>query len=278
MTLIVGIKCTDGIVLAAEKDALPGTGVVDVTEDVKKIHKIENQFLVALGGFSGQGHRYLETIRRLDIESENLDCFQIQEAIHEALQPIVKSIIKTTETVRENSGLKDLGYILAEALVAYVGSDGPCLLHVNHVAQCDPIAETVYQVIGEGEKVAVPFLSYIKRFVWGDKAPNVSTAIMSALWMFHFAHNCAGKFGPPWMIATLQPSADGAASIEILDENALDPHHRLIDLIEGEFGKIPMIFQGEAAFQMPTAGSIGRSPNGARATATPSVPKPELDL
>lgn len=251
MTLIVGIRCVDGIVLAAESGAIPGSGDVDVTEGVQKIYPIDNRFLVALGGFSGQARRYLEAIRRLNIEDpRSILCFDIQEAILTAVAPMVSDVAVAAKNARDISGSEGLGHVLAEALVAFLGADGLCLTHVNAYGQCDRIDETLYHVIGAGEKVAVPFLSYIKRHVWRHKQPTMATGIISALWMLRFAHNCAGDFGPPWTVATLQ-SVNGTASIEFLNDDVLDPHHRSIEALEEEFGNLPQIFERSPATAEP---------------------------
>lgn len=242
MTLVAGIQCTDGIVLAADSRAIPGTGVVDVTEDVKKVHWIGQRFLVALGGFSGQGRRFLEALCSLQIEEATQSCFAIQEVIHAAMQPLVASVAIAAKNAREIDGKGGLGHVLAEALIAYLGSEGPCLVHLNPYGQCDRIDDTIYHVIGDGEKVAAPFLSYIKRHVWGHNRPTIATGIVSVLWMFHFAHNCAGDFAPPWTVATLQRSEDGEISVEFLSDDVLDAHHRYVNFLEEAFGQLPQMF------------------------------------
>lgn len=243
MTLVIGIQCTDGVVLAAERGAIPGTGVVDVSEDVMKVHAVDGRFLVGLGGFSGQAHRYLEGIRRLEIaDPASMRRFDVQEEIQKAMISLAADVAIPAKATQIIGG--DIGTVLAEALVAFLSSDGPSLTHIGAVGMCDCIDEILYHVIGSGEKIAAPFLSYIKRHVWQHKRPTIATAVVSTMWTFSFAHNCAGNYSPPWVVATLQASEDGrSAKIEFLDDDALGTHHQSVEELETAFGNLPKIYE-----------------------------------
>lgn len=252
MTLVIGIQCNDGVVLAAEGKAAPAADGIRISENVQKIFAIDDRFLLGVGGFSGQAQRYraaLTKIKAVDDALESRD--QMIEHIQERTIRVFKTVKTAALKAKKHLGVACLGDILAEGLVAFVCADGAALAHITVFGTCDGLAETTYHVIGDGNRVAMPFLSYVKRHVWKNQPPAVATAVLSALWTLRFAHNAAGEYGPPWTIATLQSNGKGAM-IDMLPDDALDPHHEMIDTLEHDFERLPEQFSPERATEVAT--------------------------
>lgn len=63
MTLIVGIKCADGVVMGADGAATLGNPVVGqatVTQPVSKLHIVDNRILMGGSGAVGLSQLYLD--------------------------------------------------------------------------------------------------------------------------------------------------------------------------------------------------------------------------
>ena len=72
MTLLVGIHCTDGVVIAADSASTFGSapGVFTITHPVRKIQIIADDMIVAGTGEVGLGQRFHAAIAALHASSE----------------------------------------------------------------------------------------------------------------------------------------------------------------------------------------------------------------
>src|ERR1700680_224334 len=109
MTLITGIRCTDGIVMGADGAATLGTilGQGTVTQPVKKIQKVDGKFMVGVSGSVGVGQRIIGSIGQL-FNSNKLNTaksFQAMQLIRQDLALILMPEIKhATEAIQLTGG------------------------------------------------------------------------------------------------------------------------------------------------------------------------------
>ena len=110
MTLIIGIRCTDGIVMGADGAATLGTilGQGTVMQPVKKIQTMAGKFMIGVSGSVGVGQRIAGQIGQLFNSNKlnSVKSFQAMQLIRQDLAPILMPEIKyATEAVQLTGGV-----------------------------------------------------------------------------------------------------------------------------------------------------------------------------
>lgn len=183
MTLIIGVKCQDGIVIGADSITTFGT---DIEQEVSnKIEFVSGDSLIASAGAVGLSQLIKERLR------ESWDTVREQENIADARSEIQRVMWSQLRPALEHAA--DASEILGEelfsaslcsSLLAFPFRDEHVLLSYNQIAQSEEItSEAPFVSIGSGSIQADPFLAFLKRIFWNDSAPEKTSAgVLSILW------------------------------------------------------------------------------------------------
>jgi 20S proteasome alpha/beta subunit len=181
MTLLVGICCDNGIVLAADQQASRSTiGALTVGSSVIKISEIKDKkALFGFSGFTGLGHQ-IETA----IES-TLDLTQTHSHAIGGLQVAVRGVIlpamqmaNVARTLLPNAQTEAIcgGFLAAHF------ADGLQLFEFSPQGAFDPIKMMKWACIGSGQPNADPFMAFLWNVFWEDREPTLQEAIFTAYW------------------------------------------------------------------------------------------------
>lgn len=210
MTVLVGVKCTDGIVVGADSAATSAAGQVQLLKMASdKIDIVDGRVIVAGTGQIGLGQRFSAVVK----EAHQSKLFQ-QTTMTAATQLAAASIRDFAAT---NAPMGVFGALLAAPI-----EDHGQLIEFA-VADFQPEVKSDklnFVSMGSGQMLAEPFLSFVHRTFWRSKTPDVKSAVFGVYWALHHTIQCAPGFvGPPIVLAMLTKSPKGWVAEMIGDED-----------------------------------------------------------
>jgi 20S proteasome alpha/beta subunit len=254
MTVIVGIKCQDGIVIGTDSSAtfaVPfGQGQLPIIEQsTKKIEIIDNKIILAGTGAVGLGQRFQYQIEHGHKEKE----FRGLDAI-----PMARKMSQMALDDFASTGVNPGAY---GALVAFQAADHKLHLCEFGLADFQPEMKTDgiwYVSMGSGELIADPFLGFMREVFWSTGKPTLAEGIFAVTWTLrHVFKVNAGGVNGPHQLATIQRENDVPLA-RIVSEDELSGH---LENVEGDYEHL-------RDYQRLMAGTLG--------VEVPDVPKPKL--
>lgn len=205
MTLIIGIKCKDGIVMGADGEATMGNmGQSTISQPMKKkLQIIDEKIVLGVSGPVGLGQRYNGEISQL--WSEN----KIKGQPHEVVVILRRALWKHAEdewkaaTVARNAiGNAALQSAISHTLLALPVSGKFCLFQFDQQCSPEEVTENIpFVSIGSGQNIADPFLAFLRRVFWPDKLPSIEEGVFATVWTLeHAIKTNPGGIGEPIQI------------------------------------------------------------------------------
>lgn len=228
MTLIVGIKCSNGVVLGAEGHATMGAlGRDTIRQSAKKLTILADELVVGVSGPAGTSQLYAGAIA--DLWSNGVvrkaKPHDAMVLLQEALWPHCERQLRNAKVSRDTLGQVALESCIANTIVAMPLQNEVRLLHLNE--QCLPeesTADLPFVSIGEGEPIADPFLAFLRSVFWADRLPSLSQGVFSVYWTLKHAIDVnPGGLSKPIQIVSLT-GAKGEFRAHELQETELVEH------------------------------------------------------
>ena len=217
MTVIVGILCSDGVVIASDSAATYSAGAIQTIgqQHVTKIWKIENSVIYAASGAIGIAQLSLNAVEAL-WKARELSSTKVSTPA-EAMARISREMVTRVEGIQRSAS------VLAPILGAHVaGQSAMCqslltmpfkrkAMLVQFYANGAPelaTEELPFISIGLGQQIADPFLAFLKRILWKDRQPTTAEGRLVAAWTVkHVAETIPGGVGGPLQMASLSMTA-----------------------------------------------------------------------
>jgi 20S proteasome alpha/beta subunit len=219
VTAVVGVLCTDGVVVGTDSSVTFAHGQFRTIEQTaEKLDVIGDSIIVAGTGSVGLGQRFCEVVK----QSWDAKAFS-------RLSPV--------EVGKDlcSKGLADFGATLVSAgsygaLVAFLSGGRPHLCELDP-ATFQPELKTEriwYASLGSSQPITDPFLGLMRRVFWADGRPTVRDAVFVVTWALHHAIEVnPGGVNAPERIAVLEKSG-GKYSARVLEDQELDEHRQSI--------------------------------------------------
>lgn len=223
MTLIVGIRCTDGVVVAADQAVTFGVarGHHTISHRACKIRVLEGQVIVAGTGQIGMGQRFAENVETFWKSGKGKSASHLD---------IVRQV--TALAVQDFAGTNAAQGAFG-ALMAFPKNHTAHLCEFA-VADLQPEmkdAKTWFVAMGSGQVIADPYLALFKNIYWGEGPPTVRRGLFAAAWvMRHSIKVAPGLVAEPIDIAVLQGS-----KARMLDGDELQVHLESVDAAVAHF-------------------------------------------
>lgn len=240
MTILVGIKCKDGIIIGSDSSATFSAGQISTIEQsTKKIQILHDSIIVAGTGAVGLGQRFCDIIDNAYALKKFRGMNGIQMAT-EITQLAIDNFIRTRAPQGQYG-----------ALVAY-SADNDIHLCEFGSADMQPELKTTgiwYASMGSGQLIADPFLGLMRNVFWGDGMPTLQEGIFIATWTIDNAINLnAGGVNGPVQLSVL--TKDGNA--RILDESELIEHKENVTGVMAHLRAYKEKFSAKSAPPLPT--------------------------
>ena len=227
MTLIIGIRCPDGVVVGA--DSIRTFPSYIEQEVSNKIQQYNDNVLVGSAGVVGLSQLIKDELSRHWTEIKQ------QEQMSAARNMISDAMLTEVRRAHQRSKVLDRSYEGCSHIVAFPLQNRPVLLQFNQAAESvEATLESPFVSVGAGRLQADPFLAFIRRTFWNNQAPErISDGVFSVLWTLdHVSRVNAGLgVGGRSRIAVLQ-MLDGFWHADFLTENELAEHKEAINEAE----------------------------------------------
>jgi predicted proteasome-type protease len=255
MTLIVGIKCKDGIVMGADGAATYcALGQATIRQPIKrKLRLLGTQGIAGVSGSVGIGQRFageVETIRNLGIPCSlaapgqqpqrkplsQLKPHEVMGPLREILWGIIGREMDIAKMVTQTIGNPaPVHSTLSQSMVALIVGSIPCLIQFDVQGMPELATDDLpFASIGSGHIIADPFLAFIRRLFWNGQLPSVEQGIFAAVWAIqHTIETNAGGVGPPIQIVTLAKEKDGASEVWRANEMPAALNEERLQYIQG---------------------------------------------
>jgi len=237
MTLIIGIKCTDGIVLGADGAATFSTmGQQTIRQPIKKkLTILDDCVVVGISGPVGLGQRLCGEIQKLWKEKalSGKQPYQAMTIIRKSLWQHMADEYQAAEAARKVIGPVALDSALASTIIALPISKAMCLFQFDQQgAPEEATTDLPFVAMGSGRNTADPFLAFIRRIFWKDTIPNLAEGIFATLWTLdHAIKTSPGGIAEPIQIVVLKTNGSDCKAQE-LNETDLQEHYEAIGAAE----------------------------------------------
>lgn len=234
MTLIIGIRCQEGIVIGADSMIKAGTDFSNIQLTSEKIRLFRENGIAAFAGDVGLGQIVLDSLEEQEIPPST--AASKNEMKDNLTQAIGNSMLSYHNMVRNFGGQLRI----PDVLVALLDQEQPVLVLYS---QAIPIAEASegmsFLTSGSGANLANSFLKFLEKSFWRGESPKtIGKGVFSALWTLNHvieANASMGVGGDP-SIAVLE--IDGQTwKARILQSEELELHQESIDEIEESLGE-----------------------------------------
>jgi len=234
MTLIIGVKCTNGIVMGADSAATLGVlGMSTVLQPVAKLSIVgHDQVIVGVSGPLGLGQLYVDRVDRVwdSIKAESVP--EICRKLRDELLKDALVAFQVANLARQVVGSVAQQSALTHTMVALASGGQPQLVQFDYQCLPEVTTDVPFAAIGSGENIADPFLAFLRHVFWRDKPPNLAEGIFAAVWtLLHAIPTAPAGIGGPIRITTL--TIQGAqVSTRHLEAAEIKEHEEAVDEAE----------------------------------------------
>ena len=199
MTIVVGILCSDGIVIAADRQATHGTmGQPTVGQAVTKVRIIRDDALFAISGHLGLGQQLAAIVEDKRQEFRNQPYDKSIAKLQEHLRPLVNSAFQTAGLASKVYGAQAASSdCICHSLLAAPFKDATAPLPSRESIKLVEItpqvaveamsADLPFISLGSGKGSADPFLGFLRKVFWPSALPTVKEGTLAALWTVQHA-------------------------------------------------------------------------------------------
>lgn len=253
MTVLVGVRCKDGIVIGADSAATSSAGPQPLVriQYPNKIAAVEGRVIVACTGSVGLAQRFIE-----QVQSAHNDKLFRKDCI-----PCASDLAGRTLKSFSQSGVQrhpQYGIGFGAFVAAPFGQHCELIEFGTTDFQPEIRRHPLHAgALGSGQLIAEPFLAFVKRVLWKDETPIVAEALLGVLWVLKYTCDLSpGGVGRPIQISTLK--RDGSNwKVDILDEPDLQQMFEHVAAIEARIGAYPTELISEApATALPEAPKV----------------------
>lgn len=251
MTAIIGIKCSDGIVIGADSSMsstdMAGQRIIETNIETK-INIIGGKFIIAGAGEIGYNQRFNAVIEKQFKEEK---AFKLKEQtdleIGKLLSGFGNKDFHETHFTQVNYSV----------LAAYPSKNGPTLCHlIGGQSNFQPEIVTLdgmgYASIGGGQYITDPFLAFFKKLFWQDGPPDLGDGKFATAWALeHICDINAGGISGPIHISVLENAGKGQYNARKLPDDELAEHFDIVDNSKEYFSNFKEVVRGQGTDSKP---------------------------
>jgi hypothetical protein len=227
VTIIVGVKCTDGVVIGADSAATSSHGpnrLIQILSD-DKINIVGGKVIIACTGSVGLSQRFHNIVNG----QWNQKAFQ--KPIDESLRLITSATIadfrQTGVPQHPQFGLQ-FGSLMA----APIAGKAELIEFGTMDFQPEIKREKLHFVaMGSGQVLADPFLAFVSRVLWSGKSPDVQMGAFGLYWVLsHTIQYAPGGVGHPIKIAVLKKLKGEWIAQSVEGDELQEPEQHVVEI------------------------------------------------
>jgi 20S proteasome alpha/beta subunit len=227
VTLLVGIVCSDGIVIATDSFATYAQGTTPTIgqQPVTKVQRCDDTMIYAFTGPIGIAQILAPAFDRLAKSSFTNPATTAPVAdgmkiIATRIREESKGFFEGATMVAPLVGRDVAGAtVLCKSLVGVCWGNRPRLFQFDFSGAPEEVTDELrFVTLGSGQNIADPFLAFLKRVLWRDRAPTVGEGRLAAAWtVHHVSQTNFGGVGGDLQMATLTLEK-GRPRVEVIAE------------------------------------------------------------
>lgn len=242
MTLIVGIKCRDGAVMAADSAATISValGPTTVCQKCTKLSAV-GDLVIGTSGPVGLGQSFRDEIETV-LKNHNDKChwktrLAAADGLRSAMWKHAKTEWEAAEVVSRTIGPQAAAQTaVSTTLVALPIGDAAQLIQFDFKSSPEVASDDLpFVSIGSGQPLADPFLAFMRKLLWPKDLPRLAHGIFYAVW----AVSMAIEFAPVGLALPVQlftlARKDGSWQARQMDDRELGEHKEAISEVEAAF-------------------------------------------
>ncbi len=211
MTLIVGIRCADGVVVASDSAATLAAGTQPTIgqQANTKVHQLGDEMLYASCGAVGMSQLIRDAFEKAvsvkgpGKQNTSADLMRYLSSLigDQLKKPFEQAIASIPLVGRERAGLT----VTCSCIVGVVNHDTARLYQFDTSGMPEEATkELPFVALGSGQGLADPFLALLKRVLWSDREPNLAEGRFAAAWtIVHVARTNPGGVALPLQLSSL---------------------------------------------------------------------------
>jgi len=237
LTLIIGVLCQDGVVVASDSAATFGTDTAFTIgqQPVQKVTLVNDHILYASTGAVGLSQIVADRLRQL-WEGKALSGLPTPEAAMDRLGKeigaFVEPYLRTAQMQRQLVGSASSS--LCKSLVALPVSHKPCLFQFDYNGAPERATPQLpFVALGSGQPIADPFLAFLRRLFWSNHEPTLAEGRFAAVWTIdHVRRTNPGGVGGNIQLATLEPVPGKPAAAKVATPDEVQEHLQKVEQAE----------------------------------------------
>lgn len=250
MTLIVGVKCSDGLVLGADSTATYVTPLGQPTirqETSAKLHiatDVSGRLVVAVSGPIALSQSYSDEVDHYVRSHNNRVTWK---TVQEAKTELTKMFWKHAGPTYERAGI--VARVIGQAAVnecnhqaaaMFALGDGSHLIQfTGHCNAEEVTVDLPFVSLGSGQVSADPFLAFIRRIFWPTGLPSLLDGKLATIWTLdEVIKHTPGGIGGNVRVAVLAKDPQGEGKCSELSIEEIDDHRQVLSRMEGKMREV----------------------------------------
>jgi hypothetical protein len=235
MTVVIGIRCRDGVVIGADGAAtFTSRGVPTSQQRSMKKLTAKGTVVTGFAGSLGVTQRVRGEVERvLAVSHDGMETDQILQMMRRQIwSAVLDSELHTAQRARESLLLPGCeSSAICELLVAAVIRDQHELIWLNEQGSPTLVQDDVpFVTIGLGQGIADPFVGFTRRMFWPSGLPSLAMGTFSVLWTLrHVIDANSMGLSRPFQLAMLERTESGWKAREMAEEELKEHEERIND-------------------------------------------------
>jgi hypothetical protein len=224
MTAVVGILCSDGVVVGTDSSVTMGSGTFRTIEQpTEKLDVVDNRAIIAGTGSVGHGQRFRNVVENA---LHNKQFVAELNGVRQKPVDICRNISSATITDFRQTFTPPDAY--SALLAVPVGREQVLCEFANGFQPTLYTDQMWFGSMGSKQPITDPFLALMREIFWPTGQPTVQEATLAVTWTLDhaIAVNPGGVNGPA-RIAVLEPNKNSSQSRLLSDED-LNEHRSWI--------------------------------------------------
>jgi 20S proteasome alpha/beta subunit len=187
VTLLVGISCADGVVIASDRQATHGVAGMPPTvgQAIVKPQIILGQAIYACSGPVSIGQQIAAKATELQPQFGSMTCAaavqKLQGKFREVLNPAFETAAQAAKVRGQQIAMQE---VLSQGMLAAKFQDGIQLLDISAQGACEVMLADKLSFVcaGSGKSNADPILGFLWSVYWRKQRPTLREATLAAYW------------------------------------------------------------------------------------------------
>lgn len=260
MSLIIGIRCSEGVVVGTDSAAtFGGIGRNTIRQTARKLQIVDEKAVIACAGPAGLAQRYHGVLKEiLNHETlcvPELPPHKLMGCLHENFLDATRQQLDSLAAAKDFFGLSNLSGGLGGTIVAMMSAGSIALFSFDDLCTAEQATTDLpFVSIGSGQAIADPFLAFLKRVLWKNKAPTLALGVLSTIWTLdHAIETNPGGVAGPLHVVTMALNESSEPVIVQLQDAVIDDHRQQLEDAEAKIGETLRRLESASAPEPPKA-------------------------